>query len=257
MGKKPFIVGNWKMNLTLAEGVEFARSLRKSVQGKNDVMCGICPPYVFLKDISAVIEGSGIYLGAQNIHNEQSGAYTGEISALMVKEAGCTLVLIGHSERRHFFGESDSFINAKLKTALSVNLKPIFCIGETLKEREEGKTQYVVKDQLKNGLLGIGGSQIKKLVIAYEPVWAIGTGKTATPEQANEVHAFIRGFLSEEYGQEVAKSVYIQYGGSVKPENTKELLEQQEIDGLLVGGASMKVESFLKIIDAAALASIR
>lgn len=257
MGKKPFIVGNWKMNLTLAEGVEFARSLRKSVQGKNDVMCGICPPYVFLKDISAVIEGSGIYLGAQNIHNEQSGAYTGEISALMVREAGCTLVLIGHSERRHLFGEIDSFINAKLKTALSVNLKPIFCIGETLKEREEGKTQYVVKDQLKNGLLGIGGSQIKKLVIAYEPVWAIGTGKTATPEQANEVHAFIRGFLSEEYGQEVAKSVYIQYGGSVKPENTKELLAQQEIDGLLVGGASMKVESFLKIIDAAALASIR
>lgn len=257
MGKKPFIVGNWKMNLTLAEGVEFARSLRKSVQGKNDVMCGICPPYVFLKDISAVIEGSGIHLGAQNIHNEQSGAYTGEISALMVREAGCTLVLVGHSERRHLFGESDSFINAKLKTALSVNLKPIFCIGETLKEREEGKTQYVVKDQLKNGLLGIGGSQIKKLVIAYEPVWAIGTGKTATPEQANEVHAFIRGFLSEEYGQEVAKSVYIQYGGSVKPENTKELLAQQEIDGLLVGGASMKVESFLKIIDAAALASIR
>lgn len=257
MGKKPFIVGNWKMNLTLAEGVEFARSLRKSVQGKNDVMCGICPPYVFLKDISAVIEGSGIYLGAQNIHNEQSGAYTGEISALMVREAGCTLVLIGHSERRHLFGESDSFINAKLKTALSVNLKPIFCIGETLKEREEGKTQYVVKDQLKNGLLGIGGSQIKKLVIAYEPVWAIGTGKTATPEQANEVHAFIRGILSEEYGQEVANNVYIQYGGSVKPENTKELLAQQEIDGLLVGGASMKVESFLKIIDAAALASIR
>lgn len=257
MGKKPFIVGNWKMNLTLAEGVEFARSLRKSVQGKHDVMCGICPPYVFLKDISAVIEGSGIYLGAQNIHNEQSGAYTGEISALMVKEAGCTLVLIGHSERRHLFGESDSFINAKLKTALSVNLKPIFCIGETLKEREEGKTQYVVKDQLKNGLLGIGGGQIKKLVIAYEPVWAIGTGKTATPEQANEVHAFIRGFLSGEYGQEVANSVYIQYGGSVKPENTKELLAQQEIDGLLVGGASMKVESFLKIIDAAALASIR
>ncbi len=257
MGKKPFIVGNWKMNLTLAEGVEFARSLRKSVQGKNDVICGICPSFVFLKDISAVIEGSGIYLGAQNIHNEQSGAYTGEISALMVREAGCTLVLIGHSERRHLFGEIDSFINAKLKTALSVNLKPIFCIGETLKEREEGKTQYVVKDQLKNGLLGIGGGQIKKLVIAYEPVWAIGTGKTATPEQANEVHAFIRGFLSGEYGQEVANSVYIQYGGSVKPENTKELLAQQEIDGLLVGGASMKVESFLKIIDAAALASIR
>jgi len=251
MGKKPFIVGNWKMNLTLAEGVAFAKSLRKSLQNKNEIISGICPPFTFLKDISRVLEGSSICIGAQNIHSEKNGAYTGEISALMVKDAGCTHVLIGHSERRHLFGEIDSFINAKMKTALSIDLKPIFCIGETLNEREEGKTKYVVKNQLKNGLLGIARNGVEELVIAYEPVWAIGTGKTASPEQANEVHSFIRGFLTDEYGKDVADSVYIQYGGSVKPENTKELIAQPEIDGLLVGGASIKLESFLKIIDAA------
>lgn len=253
MGKKPFIVGNWKMNLTLEEGVEFAKSLRKSLQNKNEIISGICPPFTFLKDISRVLEGSSICVGAQNIHSEKNGAYTGEISALMVKDAGCTHVLVGHSERRHLFGEIDSFINAKMKTALSIDLKPIFCIGETLNEREEGKTEYVVKNQLKNGLLGIARNHVEELVIAYEPVWAIGTGKTASPEQANEVHSFIRGFLTDEYGKDVAGSVYIQYGGSVKPENTKELIAQPEIDGLLVGGASIKLESFLKIIDAASI----
>lgn len=253
MGKKPFIVGNWKMNLTLEEGVEFAKSLRKSLQNKNEIISGICPPFTFLKDISRALEGSSICVGAQNIHSEKNGAYTGEISALMVKDAGCTHVLVGHSERRHLFGEIDSFINAKMKTALSIDLKPIFCIGETLNEREEGKTEYVVKNQLKNGLLGIARNHVEELVIAYEPVWAIGTGKTASPEQANEVHSFIRGFLTDEYGKDVAGSVYIQYGGSVKPENTKELIAQPEIDGLLVGGASIKLESFLKIIDAASI----
>ena len=253
MGKKPFIVGNWKMNLTLAEGVEFAKSLRNNLHGKNETICGICPPFIFLKDISKVLEGSEICMGAQNIHSEINGAYTGEISALMVKEAGCTHVLIGHSERRHLFGEIDSFINAKIKTALSVNLKPIFCIGETLTEREEGRTEYVVKNQLKNGLLGIDNNYVEEFVIAYEPVWAIGTGKTASPAQANEVHSFIRGFLTDWYGKDIANSVYIQYGGSVKPENTRELLAQSEIDGLLVGGASIKLESFLKIIDAASI----
>lgn len=241
------------MNLTLAEGVEFAKSLRKSLQNKNEIISGICPPFTFLKDISGALEGSGICVGAQNVHSEKNGAYTGEISALMVKDAGCTHALIGHSERRHLFGESDSFINAKMKTALSIDLKPIFCIGETLNEREEGKTEYVVKNQLKNGLLGIAGNHVEELVIAYEPVWAIGTGKTASPGQANEVHSFIRGFLTDEYGKDVAGSVYIQYGGSVKPENTKELMAQPEIDGLLVGGASIKLESFLKIIDAASI----
>src|SRR3990170_3109141 len=200
MGKKPFIVGNWKMNLTLAEGVEFAKSLGNNLHGKNEIMCGICPPFIFLKDISKVLEGSGICMGAQNIHSEINGAYTGEISALMVKEAGCTHVLIGHSERRHLFGETDAFINAKIKAALSVNLKPILCVGEKLNEREEGKTEYVIKNQLKEDLRGINANQAKELVIAYEPVWAIGTGKTALPEQANEVHLFIRTFLTAEYG---------------------------------------------------------
>ena len=253
IGKKPFIVGNWKMNLTLAEGVEFARSLRNNLQNKKEIIFGICPPFTFLKEICMILEGSSICVGAQNIHSEINGAYTGEISASMVKEAGCTHVLIGHSERRHIFGEIDSFINAKIKTALSVNLRPIFCIGETLNEREEGRTKYVVKNQLKNGLLRIDKNHIEKLVIAYEPVWAIGTGKTASPEQVNEVHSFIRGFLTDEYGKDIANSVYIQYGGSVKPENTKELIAQPEIDGLLVGGASIKLESFLKIIDAASI----
>ncbi|HHT9136625.1 MAG TPA: triose-phosphate isomerase [Candidatus Wunengus sp. YC60] len=253
MGKKPFIVGNWKMNLTLSEGIEFAKSLKNSLHGINEILCGICPSFVFLKDICKVLEGSHICVGAQNVHSEKNGAYTGEISALMVKEAGCTHVLIGHSERRHLFGEIDSFINAKIKTALSVNLKPIFCIGETLKEREEGRTEYVVEKQLKDGLLGIDNNHVEGLVIAYEPVWAIGTGKTASPEQANEVHSFIRGFLTDNYGKVIANSVYIQYGGSVKPENTAELISQPEIDGLLVGGASIKLESFLKIIDAASI----
>jgi len=253
MRKKPFIVGNWKMNLTLEEGIKFAKSLKNSLQNKHELMCGICPPFIFLKDICRVLEDSGICVGAQNIHSEKNGAYTGEISALMVQEVGCTHVLIGHSERRHLFGEVDSFINAKIKTALGINLKPIFCIGETFHEREEGKTEYVVKNQLKNGLLGIENNRIEELVIAYEPVWAIGTGKTASPEQANEVHSFIRGFLTDEYGKDIANSVYIQYGGSVKPENARELIAQPEIDGFLVGGASIKVESFLKIIDATSI----
>lgn len=251
MRKKPFIVGNWKMNLTLTEGVEFAKSLRNSLNGKSEVICGICPSFVFLKDICKVLEGCSIYLAAQNIHSEKNGAYTGEVSAPMVKEVGCTHVLIGHSERRHIFHETDSFINVKIKVALSVNLKPIFCIGETLDERENGRTKYVIQIQLKEGLRGISADHIKDIVIAYEPVWAIGTGKTALPEQANEVHSFIRSFLSDEYGRENANSLYIQYGGSVKPENTRELMAQPEIDGLLVGGASIRLESFLKIVEAA------
>ncbi len=238
------------MNLTLMEGLEFATSLRNRLNGRKETLCGICPPFVFLKDICTALEGSDICVAAQNIHSEKSGAFTGEISAFMVKEVGCTHVLIGHSERRHIFYENDSVINAKLKMALSVHLKPIFCIGETLHERENGKTTYVIKNQVKEGLQGISVGHIKGLVVAYEPVWAIGTGKTALPEQANEVHSFIRGILTDEYGKDIADSVYIQYGGSVKPENARELMAQPEIDGLLVGGASIKVESFLKIIEA-------
>ncbi|HHT9158826.1 MAG TPA: triose-phosphate isomerase [Candidatus Brocadiaceae bacterium] len=249
--KKPFIVGNWKMNLTLEDGMEFVKLLKSSLNRENEIVCGICPPFVFLRDICRVLESSGIFVAAQNIHSDKNGAYTGEVSALMVKEIGCTHVLIGHSERRHLFGETDAFINAKIKAALSVNLKPILCVGEKLNEREEGKTEYVIKNQLKEDLRGINANQAKELVIAYEPVWAIGTGKTALPEQANEVHLFIRTFLTAEYGKDIANSLYIQYGGSVKPENAGELMAQPAIDGLLVGGASIKLESFLKIIEAA------
>jgi triosephosphate isomerase len=171
----------------------------------------------------------------------------------MVKEAGCTHVLLGHSERRHIFGETDSFINAKIKAALSTNLKPVFCVGETLEEREKGRTDYVVKTQVKEGLRDIDAQYIRELTIAYEPVWAIGTGKTALPAQANEIHSFIRAVLADEYGEDIADTIYILYGGSVKPENTKELIAQPEIDGLLVGGASIKIESFLQIIENASI----
>lgn len=251
MIKKPFIVGNWKMNLTLREGVEFAKSLRSSLNDRNEVICGICPSFVFLNDICKVLKGSGICVAAQNIHSEKNGAYTGEISAIMVKEVGCTHVLIGHSERRHIFNEADAFINAKIKVALSVNLKPIFCVGETLHEREDEKTRYVIENQLTGGLRGISADHIRDIVIAYEPVWAIGTGKTALPQDANEVHSFIRSFITVEYGIDTANSLYIQYGGSVKPENAGDLMAQPEIDGLLVGGASIQLESFLEIVEVA------
>lgn len=241
------------MNLTLAEGVTFAQSLRNYLDGGKEVICGICPPFVFLKDICNVLENSSICVAAQNIHSDKNGAYTGEVSAPMVKEVGCTHVLVGHSERRHLFGETNSFINAKLKAAFSANLKPIFCIGETLKEREEGRTEYVINNQLKEGLQEIKDDCIRELVIAYEPVWAIGTGKTASPAQVNEVHSFIKSAIADEYGEDVVDNLYIQYGGSVKPENSRDLVEQPEIDGLLVGGASLKLESFLKIIEAVSI----
>lgn len=251
MTKKPFIVGNWKMNLTLTEGVEFAISLKNNLQYKKETFSGICPSFVFLKDICAVLKDSGVSVVAQNVHSEKSGAFTGEISALMVKEVGCSHVLVGHSERRHVFGEADAFINAKIKTTLSVNLKPILCVGETLNEREKGKTEYVIETQLKEGLRDICADDIKEISIAYEPVWAIGTGKTALPGQANEVHSFIRSYFTAWYGKDIADHLSIQYGGSVKPENTRALMVQPEIDGLLVGGASIKLESFLKIIEIA------
>lgn len=251
MVKRPFVVGNWKMNLTLKECLEFARQLKNNLGVRKDVICGVCPPFVFLKDVCLALEGSGAITGAQNLYSDKGGAYTGEISASMIKEVGCSHVIVGHSERRHLLGETDSFINAKMKMALATGLKPIFCIGEKLNEREEGRTEYVVKNQFRDGLRGISTDYIREVVIAYEPVWAIGTGKTALPEQANDVHSFIRELLTAEYGRDIAKGVYVLYGGSVKPENAKELMAQPEIDGLLVGGASIKFESFWDIIRAA------
>ncbi len=207
----------------------------------------VCPPFTSLETANELLKGSGIGLGAQNMYFEESGAFTGEISAAMLKSVGCEFVILGHSERRTIFGESDEVINKKVKKALASGLKPIFCIGETLEERESGVTFDAVKRQVVNGLAGVTEAEMDSVIIAYEPVWAIGTGKVATPDQAQEVHAFIRAELVKLFGAAVAEKTIIQYGGSVKPENAKELLGQPDIDGALVGGACLKADSFVGI----------
>ncbi|MGR3179540.1 MAG: triose-phosphate isomerase [Candidatus Anammoxibacter sp.] len=249
--RKKFIVGNWKMNLSLKEAVQLADTIKTETKNISNIDVGICPPSVFLSEVHKTIDGSSIILGAQNIHDKENGAFTGEVAGCMIKDVGCTHAIIGHSERRHVFGETDCFINEKLKTCFSVQLTPIFCVGEKLEDRESGKTNDVVGSQLLNGLKDITSENAEKLVVAYEPVWAIGTGKTATPEQANEVHKFIRKCLSGKFGEKLAAEIVIQYGGSVKPDNAKELLLQSDIDGALVGGASLDAVSFLKMIEIA------
>ena len=248
MGRLPFIAGNWKMNKTVGEGVDFARQLKASAQGVDGVEVAIAPPYTALYAIQKEIKDSSIRLAAQNLFWEEKGAFTGEVSPLMLKELGCHYVIIGHSERRQLFGETDDTVNRRIRAALAQGLKPIFCIGETLKEREGEKTFSVIERQVKGGLRELGAEAIQDLVVAYEPVWAIGTGKTATPEQAEEVHRFIREKLSQLYSKELAGGIRIQYGGSVTPENVKGLMSQGNIDGALVGGASLKVDSFMKIV---------
>ncbi|HHT9139475.1 MAG TPA: triose-phosphate isomerase [Candidatus Tripitaka californicus] len=244
----PFVVGNWKMNLSLEEASTLAMDLRQGLEGVDGVEVGVCPPFVWLPGVCFVLMGTKIRVGAQNMHWEKKGAFTGEVSGPMLKDVGCTHVLLGHSERRHLFGETDSMINKKLKTALSLGLKVIFCLGERLEEREGGETFTVVERQFTAGLEGVGQEALPELTIAYEPVWAIGTGKNATPEQAQEVHGHLRNLLENKYGNETASQVRIQYGGSVTPENAGELLAQPDINGLLVGGASLKKDSFLKIV---------
>ncbi|MGR3218197.1 MAG: triose-phosphate isomerase [Candidatus Anammoxibacter sp.] len=249
--KKQFIVGNWKMNLSLKEAVLLADAIKTGTEKTSNIDVGICPPSIFLSEVHKAIKGSNIILGVQNIHDKENGAYTGEVAGLMAKDVGCTHAIIGHSERRHVFGETDCFINEKLKTCFSIRITPIFCVGEKLDDRESGKTNDVVECQLHNGLRGITAENAETLVIAYEPVWAIGTGKTATPEQANEVHMFIRKCLSEKFGEKLGAEIVIQYGGSVKPDNVKELLLQKDIDGALVGGAGLDAASFLKMVEIA------
>ncbi len=250
--RKTVIAGNWKMNNDLKESEKLIVELKNLLQNekpKCDVI--VCPPFTSLSEASKLLKGSQIKLGAQNMHFEENGAFTGEISATMVKSVGCEYVILGHSERRHIFGESDEVINKKIKKALSAGLKPIFCIGELLEERENGTTNDVVKRQVLKGLDGISADDMKNFIIAYEPVWAIGTGKTASPAQAQEVHEFIRDLIEIDYSLEVANDLVIQYGGSVKPDNAKELLSQKDIDGALVGGACLKADSFLGIIKGA------
>ena len=248
MGRLPFMAGNWKMNKTVGEALDLVRELKASLSGVQGVEVAVAPPYTALYAVHKELVGSSIHLAAQNLYWEEKGAFTGEVSPLMLKEVGCHYVIIGHSERRQFFGETDETVNRRIKAALTQSLKVIFCIGETLKEREEGKTFSVIERQVDGGLRGLGEREMKNMVIAYEPVWAIGTGKTATPEQAEEVHRFIRGRLEKLYSRGVSEEIRIQYGGSVTPENVQGLMNQPNIDGALVGGASLKAESFSKIV---------
>jgi len=248
MGRLPFMAGNWKMNKTVGEALDLVRELKAAISGVKTVEVAVAPPFTALYAIRKELEGSSIHLAAQNLYWEEKGAFTGEVSPLMLKEVGCDYVIIGHSERRQFFGETDETVNRRIKAALAQGLKVIFCIGETLREREEGKTFSVIERQLEGGLKGLGDQEMTNMVIAYEPVWAIGTGKTATPEQAEEVHRFIREKLEKLYSREVSEEIRIQYGGSVTPENVKGLMNQPNIDGALVGGASLKAEFFSKIV---------
>lgn len=246
--RRPFIAGNWKMNLDRDEAASLASGIAESVGSSNDVDVAVCPPAVYLDLVGQAIQGSAVGLGAQNMYHESSGAFTGEVSGKMLLDVGCTYVILGHSERRHILGESDQDINKKVKAALACELLPIVCVGETLEEREAGRTSDVVRKQFAGSLAGIDDVQMTRIVVAYEPVWAIGTGKVATPEQAEEVHADLRTVLESSYNSDVASQVRIQYGGSVKAENAAELLSQPNIDGALVGGASLKVDSFVGII---------
>ncbi|MHC5083186.1 MAG: triose-phosphate isomerase [Planctomycetota bacterium] len=246
--RKPFIAGNWKMNTNSASAVALAAGLAKEIEGVDTVDVAVCPPFVYLQSVASALSASNIAMGSQDIYFEGNGAFTGEISCEMLKDTCCTYAIIGHSERRHVIGETDELINKKVHATIDSGLLPIFCVGELLEEREAGKTNDVVADQVKKGLAGLCAERVQAVTIAYEPVWAIGTGKTATSDQAQEVHAMIRGLLAEMYNDEVAQAIRIQYGGSAKPGNTAELMAQPDVDGLLVGGAALKVEDFAAMI---------
>jgi len=249
--RKKLIAGNWKMNKTSSDAVALAREIVAEVGKQTEVEVVICPPFTALEAVGKAIDGSTVKLGAQNMHPEPSGAFTGEVSAGMLRALFATHVILGHSERRSYFGETDTFINQKVLAALKHQLRPIVCVGETLAEREAGATLKVVQTQLEGALAGTAKEQAANLVIAYEPVWAIGTGKVATAEQAQEVHAFIRGLLTKLYTAPVAQRLRILYGGSMKPANAGELLNQRDIDGGLIGGASLEARSFIQLVTAA------
>lgn len=246
--KKPFIAGNWKMFKTVEEAVQLVQGLKAALYKVDDADVVICPPFTALATISKLLGDSVISMGAQNLYPETEGAFTGEVSPAMLKEVGCRYVIIGHSERRQYFKESNEFINQKVKIALKYSLVPILCIGETLNEREAKRYFEVVKEQFDHSLAELSKEDILKTIIAYEPVWAIGTGKTATPEQAEQMHSYIRRLLIEKYGDEAASKVLILYGGSVKADNIGVLIQKPNVDGALVGGASLKSESFSQIV---------
>lgn len=246
--RRVIIAGNWKMFKTINESIELVTLLKRSVVDINDLEIVVCPPFTSLSDVRELIMDTNIKLGAQDCYWEKEGAFTGEISASMLKSAGCEYVIVGHSERRQLFGDTNETVNKKAKAALREGLRPIVCVGERLSDRQAGKTFDVVKDHVTNSLSGLTGEDMLKVVIAYEPVWAIGTGVNATKEQAEEVHKYIRELLKKMYGAEISGSVRIQYGGSVKPDNIRELISEEDVDGALVGGASLKADSFAQII---------
>ncbi|MGL4423288.1 MAG: triose-phosphate isomerase [Gemmataceae bacterium] len=252
MATRPkFIAGNWKMYTTAAGARGLAASIANGLGEDKRVMVAICPPFPWLATVAQVLEGTSVQLGAQNCHHEKEGAFTGEIAPQMLRDVGCQYVIIGHSERRHGLNESNEFLNKKTKAALATGLHVIFCVGELLAEREANQTEAVLELQLNEGLAGLTVEQLGNVVIAYEPVWAIGTGKVATPEQAQAAHAYIRSQIAKTFGENAAQHLLIQYGGSVKPENAASLMSLPDVDGALVGGASLKAETFLGIVRAA------
>jgi len=245
--EKPFIAGNWKMFKTVPEAVDMVQKLHEASLGLEKAQFVVVPPFTALSEVSRELQGSSVQIGAQNMHWEEQGAFTGEVAAPMLKDVGCTIVVIGHSERRQFFGETNETVNKKINAALTHGLVPIMCIGESLEERKNSNTITKVQTQITEGLEGLDAEQVRQIILAYEPIWAIGTGLTATPNQAQEVHGFIRSSLAEKHGNDVASCAIILYGGSVKPENTYSILKEKDINGALVGGASLKADSFAEI----------
>jgi triosephosphate isomerase len=254
--RKPIIAGNWKMNKTAPESIALANGIKRGLFEIDNIEIVLCPPFTSLSDVKDITQDTNIMLGGQNMHWENEGAFTGEVSPKMLKAFGCRYVIVGHSERRAYFGETNETVNKKVKAALREGLFPIMCVGERLEEREAGKTTDVVSLHVEKGLVNIDKKEISNVVIAYEPVWAIGTGKTATPAQAEEVHKFIRGILTKKYGGEISETIRIQYGGSVKPGNIESLMSEKDIDGALVGGASLKEESFVDMTKKASVITI-
>ena len=246
--RKIIIAGNWKMNKTISQAIELTNGLKRNLYDIADIEIVVCPPFNCLDQVSEVVSGSNIKLGAQNMHWEEEGAFTGEVSPLMLKDLGCEYVILGHSERRQYFQETNEIVNKKLRSALKNGLTPIVCVGEKLEEHKANKTFDVVKDHVENSLKYLTSEELQKVVIAYEPVWAIGTGLTATPQQAQEVHSYIRKLLTEISDNQTANTITIQYGGSVKPDNIQDLIKQKDIDGALVGGASLKIDTFTEIV---------
>ena len=246
--RRLIIAGNWKMNKNIGESIDLANSIKRSLYDVEEVDIVVCPPFTSLSDVNEITMETNIKLGAQDVYWEKEGAFTGEVSAPMLKNVGCKYCIIGHSERRQFFGDTNETVNKKLKALLKEEIKPIVCVGEKLEDRKSGKTFEVIKDHVVNSLAGLSKDQMLNIVIAYEPVWAIGTGVNATKDEAQEAHKYIRTLLSQMHSAEVAKSIRIQYGGSVKPDNIKELILQEDVDGALVGGASLKADSFVQLV---------